>query len=221
MANANGLTRFLKSRSKRRQEDTRRRLMKAAYEIIAKRGPEGLSVLDISAAAGISRDLFYNHFMSRDSIHAAVIDATRSFARDVYRGLANQTADLPEALALQLLVYLRLCQADRTWCWFMIRALLSEEDHLSGIGGDVRRALASCAEAGVLRYDPEMADTVVDDLLLAATLKLLRENVPDDYPMKFVRTILRELRIPDVKISVVLSKTSPALKFPAFLEAAA
>jgi hypothetical protein len=50
-----------KSRSERRREDTRRRLMKAACEIIARRGFEGLLVKDITEAAEVGYGSFYYH----------------------------------------------------------------------------------------------------------------------------------------------------------------
>ena len=66
-----------KSRFERRREDTRRRLMKATYEIIARRGFEGLVIQDITEAADVGYGSFYNHFLSKDAIVSAVTDAAR------------------------------------------------------------------------------------------------------------------------------------------------
>jgi DNA-binding transcriptional regulator YbjK len=61
-----------KSRSERRREDARRRLMKAAYEIIAQRGLEGLIVQDVTETADVGYGSFYNHFSSKEAIVEAV-----------------------------------------------------------------------------------------------------------------------------------------------------
>src|SRR5271165_1807938 len=89
--------RIPKSRSERRREDTRRRLMKATYEIIAKRGLEGLVIQDITEAADVGYGSFYNHFISKDAVVAAVIDAARGYAKEMYRRLGDHTSDRAEA----------------------------------------------------------------------------------------------------------------------------
>src|SRR5271166_4708273 len=107
--------RTTKNRLERRREDTRRRLMKATYEIIARRGLEGLVIQDITEAADVGYGSFYNHFQSKDDVVAAVINAGRNFTKDVYRRLGNHSSNRAEAFALELLACLRLSQADKTW----------------------------------------------------------------------------------------------------------
>ena len=210
-----------KSRLERRREDTRRRLMKATYEIIAKRGMEGLVIQDITEVADVGYGTFYNHFTSKEAIVAAVIDSSRDFAKEIYRRLSEHTSDRAEAFALELLACLRLSKADKTWGWFILRTVLSGEDSRSGIGTDLQRSLYACVQAGVLREDLKMAHEITGGLLLIGTLRLLREELPDDYPMKVVETILHNLRFPDKKITAILSKPFPDLQLTPFLEAAA
>ena len=64
-----------KSRSERRREDTRRKLMRAAYEIIADRGLEGLVIQEITQFADVGYGTFYNHFPSKDAVVDAVIES--------------------------------------------------------------------------------------------------------------------------------------------------
>ncbi|MGA7323325.1 MAG: TetR/AcrR family transcriptional regulator [Rhodomicrobium sp.] len=210
-----------KSRSEKRREDTRRRLMKATYEIIAKRGLEGLVIQDITEVAEVGYGSFYNHFTSKDAIVAAVIDASRDFAREIYRRLATSTSDRAEAFALELLACLRLSKEDKTWGWFILRTVLSGEGNRSGVGADLRHALDACIQAGILPGNLEMAYEVTGGLLLIGTLRLLREDLPSDYPTKVVQTILKYLCFSDSKIEAILSKPFPDLQLTPFLEVAA
>ncbi len=210
-----------KNRLERRREDTRRRLMKATYEIIAERGLEGLVIQDIAEAADVGYGSFYNHFTSKDAIVAAVIDASRGFSKELYRRLTQHASDPAEAFALELLACLRLSKADKTWGWFIVRTVLSGEDSRTAIGGGLKRALDSCAEAGVLGKDLKMPYEIAGGLLLIGTLKLLREELPDDYPAELVQTILKHLGLPDAKIKAILAKPFPDLHLSSFLEAAA
>jgi hypothetical protein len=98
--------------------------------------------------------------------------------------------------------------------------VLSGEERRSWVGADLNRAIDSCVEAGVFRRDIEMAYEITSGLLLIGTLRLLRNDVPDDYPEKLVHTILQHLGLPAPKIKAILSKPFPDLQLPRFLEAA-
>jgi AcrR family transcriptional regulator len=194
--------------------------MKATYEIIARRGLEGLVIQDITQAADVGYGTFYNHFTTKDAIVAAVIDASRDFTKEIYRRLGEHASDRAEAFVLELLACLRLSKADKTWGWFIVRTVLSGEERRSGIAVDLKRALDACVEAGVVQPGIEMAYEITSGLLLVGTLKLLRGDLPDDYPEKLVQTILQHLGLSAPKIKSILSKPIPDLQLPLFLEAA-
>ncbi len=209
-----------KTRAEKRREDTRRRLMKATYEIIANRGLEGLVIQDITEAAGVGYGSFYNHFTSKEAAAAAVVDASRNYTKEVYRQLADRTSDHAEAFAFGLLSCLQLSKADKTWGWFIVRTVLSGEDRRAGIGGDLQRAVDACVEAGVLRHDLEMAHEITAGLLLIGTLNLVRYDLPDDYPVKVVQAVLKHLGVADARIESIFSKPMPDVHLAHFLEGA-
>jgi AcrR family transcriptional regulator len=195
--------------------------MKATYEIIAKQGLEGLVIQDITEAADVGYGSFYNHFVSKDAVVAAVIDAARNYSHEIYRRLRERSSDQAEVFAMELLACLSLSKADKTWGWFILRTVLSGEDKRSGIGADLRRSLDDFAKAGVIGQELEMAYEITAGLLLIGTLKLLREDMPDDYPARVVETILKQLGVRKSKITAILSKPFPDLQLTPFLEAAA
>lgn len=53
-------------------QDVRRRLLDAAAEVLAERGPAGLTVRAIAARAGVSVGLLYNYFADRDDLLVAL-----------------------------------------------------------------------------------------------------------------------------------------------------
>src|SRR5262245_10559974 len=97
-----------RSRTERRREDARRRLMKATYEIIAQRGLEGLIVQDITEAADVGYGSFYNHFGSKDAIVEAVNHAANNYLKERHRGLGDTIPDRVERFAMCLRMYLHL-----------------------------------------------------------------------------------------------------------------
>lgn len=103
---ANGM-----SRTARRQAKTRVDLIKAAREIIAERGLEGLRVSDVTQRADVAFGTFYNQFKTKDDIIEAVVAETLV-------GLANSIADSPafadpaEAHAASTLAIVRIAYED-------------------------------------------------------------------------------------------------------------
>jgi AcrR family transcriptional regulator len=83
--------------------ETRRRVLDAAWARVLERGTAGVSVKDIAAAAGVSRQLVYFHYGSRAGLLLAMarhIDESSGFV-----AAANQADDL-EALL-------------RAWCAYL------------------------------------------------------------------------------------------------------
>ncbi|MFZ0718467.1 TetR/AcrR family transcriptional regulator, partial [Mycobacterium sp.] len=98
------------SRTARRQAKTRVDLIKAAREIIAERGLEGLRVSDVTQRADVAFGTFYNQFKTKDDIIEAVVAETLV-------GLANSIdspafADPAEAHAASTLAIVRIAYQD-------------------------------------------------------------------------------------------------------------
>ncbi len=194
--------------------------MKATYEIIARRGLEGLVIQDITAAADVGYGSFYNHFLSKDAIVGATIDAARLHLKQMYERLDGLTADRAEAFAIDLRMWLHLSKADKIWGWFMIRTVLSGEELRSSVGGVLKRALQAGVKDGAFApEDIDMAHEIVGGLLLLGTLKLVSADVADDYGDKIVGTALKTLGVPKDKVEHIMSKPLPELDLPPFLEA--
>ena len=62
-----------------RGEETRARLLQAAYDEFLRRGYHGTSMRQIAAAAGVAVGGIYNHFANKEAIFAAVLDANHPY----------------------------------------------------------------------------------------------------------------------------------------------
>jgi AcrR family transcriptional regulator len=89
--------------------DTRERILETAWSLVRERGVSAVTVADIAAAAGVSRQLVYVHFGSRAGLLVAV---TRHHdERSGFRSRALATRELPPVDALEEL----LC----AWCEYV------------------------------------------------------------------------------------------------------
>ena len=72
---------------------TRTALTRAAAEIALDHGPEGLTIAEIAARAGVSARTFHNYFASRE-------EALLGFLSDQIRNLIDQLDEVPQEMGL-------------------------------------------------------------------------------------------------------------------------
>lgn len=90
-------------------KETRDRILETAWKHARERGVDGLSVKDIAAAAGVSRQLIYFHYGNRAGLMLAMTryqDERGPFARAVTRARELAPAEAFEALV-------------RSWCEYV------------------------------------------------------------------------------------------------------
>jgi AcrR family transcriptional regulator len=210
-----------KSRSERRREDTRRKLMRAAYEIIADRGLEGLVIQEITQFADVGYGTFYNHFPSKDAVVDAVIESALLRILEISDRLGEIMPDPVEAFGMDMRICLHGSRTDRVWGWFLIRSTLSRGQRLRlGIADSLKQSIEEGVAAGHFKCDDiEMARHTIGGLILLGTINLVSVTMPDDYEGRLVTTALKSLGISAAKIESVLAKPHPELNLPPFLEA--
>lgn len=151
-----------KSRTARRQAKTRADLIRAAREIIAERGLDGLRVSDVTQRADVAFGTFYNQFKTKDDIIEAVVAET-------IVGLANSIADSPafadpaEAHVASTLAIIRIAYQDRSLAWLLVN-LSQAEARFERI---IRPQAGALLERGVAR-----GVFAIDDLETTLTMSM-------------------------------------------------
>jgi AcrR family transcriptional regulator len=84
--------------------DTRARILDTAWGLVRERGVDGVTLADIAAATGVSRQLLYVHFENRAGLLRAM--ARRHDVRSGFAGRAAEAASLPPVAALERLLRL-------------------------------------------------------------------------------------------------------------------
>ncbi len=78
-----------------RAGERREQLLAAAAELVGKRGWEGLGMIPLAEAAGVSRQLVYEHFENVDVLH---LEVTRFLFEEVFRAVSEALERHPEDL---------------------------------------------------------------------------------------------------------------------------
>ena len=84
--------------------DTRARILDTAWRLVRERGVGAVTLADIAAATGVSRQLLYVHFENRAGLLVAM--ARRHDVRSGFAGRAAQAGSLPPVEALERLLRL-------------------------------------------------------------------------------------------------------------------
>ena len=133
--------------------DTRGRILDTAWTLVRERGVETVTVADVAAAAGVSRQLVYVHFENRAGLLVATV--RRHDVRSGFAGRAAQAAELAPVAALERLL--------REWFAYLpeilpvARALEAAavngddggaawRDRMGDLRGAVRRAVSRAAD---------------------------------------------------------------------------
>jgi TetR/AcrR family transcriptional repressor of nem operon len=83
------------------KEETRARILSVASRQVRARGPDGVSVADVMAEAGLTHGGFYAHFKSKDALIGAAIEAAFENRRAYFR---NQPEAADDAVFLERFV---------------------------------------------------------------------------------------------------------------------
>ena len=104
-----------------RRKRTRARLIEAALDVIAEKGPDAASIEDFVAAAGVSRGTFYNYFPAVEDLLEA-LNAQMGRALDQrYAAVTEGVSDPALMLALVLQESFRIAAVDPARAWVALR----------------------------------------------------------------------------------------------------
>jgi AcrR family transcriptional regulator len=144
------------ARGSRRRRETRARLLDAALKLMADRGVDGVAVNEITEAADVGFGSFYNHFPSKEAIHAELIDLVFvEFADALDRSLRG-VDDPAEIIAASVRHTLHKSRSDRTWARFLLREGLSAGMLTRGLGVRLLRDIRAGIDAGRFAGDDEL-----------------------------------------------------------------
>jgi AcrR family transcriptional regulator len=188
--------------------DTRARILDTAWGLVRERGIGAVTVADIAAATGVSRQLLYVHFENRAGLLVAM--ARRHDVRSGFAGRATEARSLPPVAALERL--LRLWFAYLPEILPVARALEAAATNGDEAGvawrdrmGDLREMFAAAVERvdGDGRLAPGWTVPSATDWVWAraqpATFQHLvvdRAWPAEDYTERAVRSILAEVITP-------------------------
>jgi AcrR family transcriptional regulator len=145
--------------------DRREKILNAASQLLAEKGPAALRPDRIAAAAGVSRPVVYDHFSGRDSLAAALVErySKKLFAR-VEEAFSAHADDFEAAVRAALSAYLDCVQEEGAG----LRTLLGSVEH--GADDTRRRVMSTAVAAWTARIARHKGIPVRDARVAAVSL---------------------------------------------------
>ena len=143
-------------RGTRRRRETHARLLEAALKLMADRGMDAVAVNDITEAADVGFGSFYNHFPSKEAIHAELVDLVFGEFADALDRALSDVGDPAEVIAASVRHTLNRARNDRTWARFLLREGFSAGMLTRGLGVRLLRDIRSGIDAGRFACDDEL-----------------------------------------------------------------
>jgi AcrR family transcriptional regulator len=82
----------------RSSDQTRKRILDAAYRLFRRRGYSRVSMDEIAAATGVTKRTLYYHFESKDQLLAHVLEAQHQLALAAFKTFGDRLSGSPEAI---------------------------------------------------------------------------------------------------------------------------
>jgi AcrR family transcriptional regulator len=193
-----------------RWEKTREALLAGGRRIMARKGVDAASVLEIVKAAGVSQPSFYNHFASKEELAQAI--AAQFFQADAaFKSQVFQTAEDPaEAIAINARHTLKVATHDPVVAWVVVRG---------GSGRDLLRIgepdqLVNMIRTGTGKGRFRALDArVVAEVIRATAFPLLQDilegTAPDNIDIQFAELVLLMLGIPAQEAAEIAARPDP------------
>ncbi len=171
-------------RGARRKRETRQRLMKAALELMSARGMDGVAINEITEAADVGFGSFYNHFDSKEAIHAALVTEVLDSFGVAMDHIAENLEDPAEILCTAVRYAVKRAGEKPLWGRFLLRTGFSADIIAGGMGQYMLRDLQRGVASGRFKMDdPLMAFASVGGTVMGAITAQL-EFAPENSPVR-------------------------------------
>jgi AcrR family transcriptional regulator len=164
-------------RGERRKLATRASLLSAAFKLMAERGIDAIAISEITEAADVGAGSFYNHFESKEAIHAAVTQLVFDQFADALEEHVGQLSDSAEVIAVCVRQTVSRAGKEPDWGRFLLREGYSGRALSQGLGPRLRRDIrVGVASSRFKTFDPALCFAAVGGTILSAVASQVRAS---------------------------------------------
>jgi AcrR family transcriptional regulator len=198
-----------------RREQTRIRLLASALGVITDKGPDAAMIDDYTAAAGVSRGTFYNHFATtQDLLRALTGELTDKILAAIEANVARHDDPLVRVTCACLL-YMQLAVDYPTWGGFLNR---TGTRHGRMADVYIPRDLELARERGTVDFGTvAAAQDLVIGCVMQAIDTVLSGRAPREHLRHTLAVMLRGLGVSKSSIARLVAVQQETIEVPGLL----
>jgi AcrR family transcriptional regulator len=135
--------------------------LKAAFQLIAERGVDGVAINEITEAADVGFGSFYNHFASKEAIHTAVLDAIFDAFGNALDLVTVGREDQAEIIAINVRHTISYAAREPLWARLLLREWYRPEAFARGLGARLLRDIGKGIQSQRFNVRDLLITTVV------------------------------------------------------------
>lgn len=173
------------TRRDRRKKRNRQALIDAGYRVIAEKGIDAATMVEIADRADVGAGTAYNYFASKDDLAIAVLEQVMDRLAQRIEAVTDTFTDPGQVYAFGIRTVMMAATTDQRWRWLLRRAEVIADAMFRVMGPYAIRDLRNGAAAGRYRVeDPELAWRLATHAIVGFSLavcdgKLAPEKIDD------------------------------------------
>jgi AcrR family transcriptional regulator len=213
-------------RGARRKRETRDKLLRAAFRLIAERGVAAVAINEITEAADVGFGSFYNHFPSKEAIYEEVFRLVFEEFGDALERLTSDLEDPAEVISVCIRHAILRAELEPLWGRFLLRESLTPSGITRGLAARLMRDIHIGVDEKRLKVaDPLAALMMAGGTVMAAiAVQAAHQAEPGaakrlGFEMKHLAeraaaTVLSGLGIRDAEAAKIARRRLPAFQSP-------
>jgi len=168
----------VETRSDRRKRRNRQALLEAGYEVMAKKGIDAATMLEIAELADVGAGTAYNYFASKDELAICVMEQVMDRLAQRIEAVTNTFTDPAQVYAFGIRNVMKAATTDQRWRWLLRRSEVIAGAMFRVMGPYAIRDIRQAVAAG--RYqveDPELAWRQATHAIVGFSLAVCDKNV--------------------------------------------
>lgn len=196
-----------------RRSRTKARIIEAALQVFAEKGPDAPVIDDFIKITGIARGTFYNYFSNT----AELLSATATWLADDLADAIESSIQIIDDPVLRhgmgMRLWMEKAKADKAWCSFVASVWFQGGFALDGPLRDIRLGIKS---GGFACPSAECGWDMTMGTMRQAMIRLLKEPglAKTDYTDRIVETILQGLGTSEEKRGEIFSYPLAEIRRP-------
>jgi AcrR family transcriptional regulator len=200
------------SRAARRKRVTRQALLDAGQQIMAEKGVDAATMMEIAAQADVGTGTAYNYFASKDELAVSVLEQVMDRLARRIEAATSGFADPAQVYAFGVRTVIAEATTDRRWRWLLRRSEVIADAMYRVMGPYAVRDIRIAAEAGRFRTaDPALTFRLATHVLVGFSLAVCDGTLPAAQIEDTIVALLGMAGMPHQEARAVASRPRPAL----------